>query len=90
MAKYIANQAGLSRLSPLKSDVLGTVRDGRLDLMRGSQRHSNLNQLKVGHQAQVHSDQMVFVMARRKAGPHERWPQKLKGELENTPGSLGT
>jgi hypothetical protein len=26
---------------------------------------------------------MVLVMARRKAGPHERWPKMLKGELEN-------
>jgi hypothetical protein len=25
------------------------------------------------------------VMARREAGPHERWPNMLKGELENNP-----
>jgi hypothetical protein len=25
---------------------------------------------------------MVLVMARCKAGPHERWPKILKGELE--------
>jgi hypothetical protein len=70
--------------------VLGTVRDGMLDLLRGSQGHSNLNYLKRGHQAQVHSDQMVSVMARRKAEPHERRLKKLKGELDNIPGSLGT
>jgi hypothetical protein len=23
------------------------------------------------------------MMARREAGPHERWPKMLKGELEN-------
>jgi hypothetical protein len=26
---------------------------------------------------------MVFVMARREAGPRERWPMMLKGEMEN-------
>jgi hypothetical protein len=26
---------------------------------------------------------MVLLMARREAGPHERWPKALKGELEN-------
>jgi hypothetical protein len=26
---------------------------------------------------------MVLVMARREAGPRERWPKMLKGELEN-------
>jgi hypothetical protein len=26
---------------------------------------------------------MVLVMARQEAGPHERWPKMLKGELEN-------
>jgi hypothetical protein len=32
-----------------------------------------------GHQARIHSDQMVLVMAKREAGPHERWPKTLKG-----------
>ncbi len=36
-----------------------------------------------GHQAPVHSDQMVLVMARQEAVPCERWPKMLKGELEN-------
>ncbi len=39
--------------------------------------------LKGGCQAQVHSDQMVLVMIRWEAGPHERWSKMLKGELEN-------
>jgi hypothetical protein len=26
---------------------------------------------------------MVLGMARREAGPHVRWPKKLKGELKN-------
>jgi hypothetical protein len=36
-----------------------------------------------GHQARVHSDQRVLVMARREAGPCERWPKTLKGKLKN-------
>jgi hypothetical protein len=43
-----------------------------------------------GHQARVHSDQLVLVMARRKAGPCERWPKALKGELENNSGNQRT
>jgi hypothetical protein len=33
---------------------------------------------------------MILVIARRKAGSHEKWPKTLKGELENTrkPGEL--
>jgi hypothetical protein len=30
---------------------------------------------KGGHQAQVHSDQMVLMMVRQEAGPHEQWPK---------------
>jgi hypothetical protein len=26
---------------------------------------------------------MVLVMARQEAGPNDRWPKTLKGELEN-------
>jgi hypothetical protein len=26
---------------------------------------------------------MVLMMARLEAGPHERWPKALKGDLEN-------
>ncbi len=63
--------------------VLGTVR-WEADPVRGSQMHSKLSWLKGGsHQAQVCSDQMVLVMARREAGPHERWLKTLKGGLEN-------
>jgi hypothetical protein len=57
--------------------------DGRLDLVRGSQRLSKLSYLKGSHHAQIHSDQMVLVMARGEAGPRERWTKTLKGELEN-------
>jgi hypothetical protein len=62
--------------------VLRTVR-WELDLERGSQWHSKLSQLKSDHQAQVHSDQMILMMVRREAGPHERRPKAPKGELEN-------
>ncbi len=55
---------------------------GRLDLMRGSQRHSELSQFKGGHQARVHSDQMFLMIARWEAGPRERWQKMFKGELE--------
>jgi hypothetical protein len=51
--------------------------------VRGSQRHSKLSWLKGGHQARVRLDQMVLVIARLKAAPHERWPKTLKGELKN-------
>jgi hypothetical protein len=27
---------------------------------------------------------MVLMMARQEAGPHDRWPNILKGELENS------
>ncbi len=64
--------------------------DRRLDLVRGSQRCSKPSQLKTGHQAQVHSDQMVLVMARREAGPLHRRPKMLKRELENNSRSQGT
>jgi hypothetical protein len=43
--------------------VLGKER-GRLDLMRGGQRHSILSRLKRGTQARVPSDQKVLMMAR--------------------------
>ncbi len=36
-----------------------------------------------GHQIQVHSDKMGFVMTRQEARPHKRWPKTLKGQLEN-------
>jgi hypothetical protein len=26
---------------------------------------------------------MVIVMTRREAGPHQRWPNTLRGEMEN-------
>jgi hypothetical protein len=26
---------------------------------------------------------MILLIARREAGPHERWPKMLKGELES-------
>jgi hypothetical protein len=60
--------------------VLGTV-SKRLDLVRGGQRCSKLCQLRGG--IRLESTQ-IFVMARREAGPSERWPKMLKGELENT------
>jgi hypothetical protein len=31
----------------------------------------------------VHSDQIVLVMVRQEAGPHEKQPKTLKRELEN-------
>ncbi len=63
--------------------VLGKS-DGRLDLIRGGQRHSKLGSFKGGHQARVHSDQMVLMMAGWEAGPRERWPKMLKAEWKIT------
>jgi hypothetical protein len=31
----------------------------------------------------VHSDQKVLVISKQEAGPHERWPRMLKGDMEN-------
>ncbi len=39
--------------------------------------------LKGDYQAQVHSGQVVLVVVRQGAGPHERWPKILKESLEN-------
>ncbi len=52
------------------------------------ERHSELSYLKGGHQARVHLDQMVLMMARREAGPRDRPPKALKGELENNSRNL--
>jgi hypothetical protein len=73
---------------------MGTVLTLRLDSSRNSQmggwrlREATKGSQdgaysKMGHQAPVHSDLMVLVLARRKAVPRERWPKRLKGELEN-------
>ncbi len=35
------------------------------------------------HEARVYSDQMVLVIVRLEAAPHERQSKTLKGELEN-------
>jgi hypothetical protein len=38
-----------------------------------------------GHQARVHSDKMVLMMARQEAGPRDEWWTKtLKKKLENS------
>jgi hypothetical protein len=39
--------------------------------------HSKLSLLKEGHQAQVHSDQMVLVMAWHEDGPRKSRPKAL-------------
>ncbi len=39
--------------------------------------------LKGGHQARIHSEQIVLMMARREAEPRLWWPNVLIGELEN-------
>jgi hypothetical protein len=54
-------------LDSVQSDqnVLEMIRRGRLVLLIGGQE----SQLREGHQARVHSDQMVLVMARHEAGP---------------------
>ncbi len=52
---------------PLSSEIIrwfSGQSDGKLDLTKGIQRYSKLSQLKGGHQARIHSDQMVLVMAR--------------------------
>jgi hypothetical protein len=60
-----ASQEGLSGSSSLRSDGSRDSRDREADCVSVGQ-----NQLKGGHQAQVHSDQMVLVMARQ-----EGWTQ---------------
>jgi hypothetical protein len=65
--------------------VLGTVRwEAGLREKRPKALKTKLAQ--VGHHDRVHSDQVVLVMARREAGPHQRWPKVLKGEMENNSG----
>ncbi len=47
------------------------------------QRRSKLSYSRGGHHAGVHSDQIGLMMATQEAGPCERRPQTLKGEMEN-------
>jgi hypothetical protein len=54
------SQGGLPRLSLLRSDFSRDSQAEKLDCVSCSQR-----QLKGGHHARVHSDQMVLAMARR-------------------------
>jgi hypothetical protein len=46
------------------------IRRGRLVLVNGGQEFQNI--IKEDYQAQVHSDQMVLMIARQEAGPCER------------------
>ncbi len=65
--------------------VLGQS-DRRLDLVRGSQRLSKKTKLAQGAIMLESTEitwHMVLRMAGREAGPCERWPTTLKGELEN-------
>jgi hypothetical protein len=55
---------------------------GSLDLKKSGQKHSKLSLLKGDHQARVHSDQMVLVMVKREAEPHERRPKDAQGRVE--------
>jgi hypothetical protein len=56
---------------PLRSDGSQDSQGGRLDCISGSQSHSKTKlSLRGGHQARVHSDHMVLMMARWEAGPH--------------------
>ncbi len=43
-----------------------------------------------GHQARVHLDQLVLMMARREAGPRERGQRLSKDSWKTTQGSQGT
>jgi hypothetical protein len=74
---FSASQGGLFRLSPLRSDGSWNRQMGD-----GPQKWWR----KADHQARVHTDQMVLVMVRPVAGPHERQSKTLKGELENNSG----
>jgi hypothetical protein len=76
-------------------NVLEVIRRGRLFLLIGGQ--GSQTSLR-DHQAQVHSDQMVCVMARQESGPHKRRPTqgllylkqlKFRRELENNSGRPG-
>ncbi len=58
--------------------------------MRGGKRPLKTKLTQGDHQAQVYSDQVVRVVARRENGPCEKWPIMLKEELETTLGSQGT
>jgi hypothetical protein len=46
--------------------------------MSGGQR-----QLKKGNQARVHSNHMILMMARQKAGLGDQWPKTLKTKLSS-------
>jgi hypothetical protein len=81
--EFYSKPRGTVQIESTKIRWFSGQSDERLDLKRGSQRHSKLSQLKGGYQARVYSDQMVLVMARQEAGPCERWPKTLTEELEN-------
>ncbi len=72
-----ASQGRLSELSLLRSYGSQDSQTGRLSCMSSGQK-----QLKRGHQARVHSDQMVLVMARQGGwAAMRRWPKTLKTKL---------
>ncbi len=79
--KITQSQGGMSESSPLRSGGWRDSQTGRLDLVKGSQRHSKLSKLKGGPQVRVNPDQMVLVMARRETGPCWQWPKALGGRV---------
>jgi hypothetical protein len=66
-------------LSPLKSDVLGTVRQEAGPWPKALKTKLSHG----GHQTQAHSEQIVLMMARWEATPHEKRTKGLKRDLES-------
>ncbi len=66
-------------MSPLRSDVLGTVRQEAGPWPKALKTKLSHG----GHQTQVHSDQIVLMMSRWEARPYERHPKGLERDLES-------
>ncbi len=81
--EFPKSQAGLSSSSPLSLNGFWDSQMRGWTFCEAAKGGSKLSYLKGGHQAWVHLDQMVLVMARREAGPCEKQPKTLNEELEN-------
>jgi hypothetical protein len=82
MGNFTSSQGGLFWLSPLGSDDSRNSQTGGWTLREAAKSIQNQANSR-GAVRLESSDQMVLLIARRQAGPCERQPQALKGELEN-------
>ncbi len=77
------SQGEVSQLSPFRSDGFRYSKAGDWLVMRRWPKDSqNYASSRRGHQARVHIDQMVLVMARQGAAPHPWWTKVLKVRVE--------